>query len=308
MTDNKIKLNIPEWFRNFLYPEELDPEIVKHRKTIHDNKWSYDYFCWKWQYHSPEEILNDPIYEKQLEYEDKGRYRTNEIKLKDEGQIELKQQFMELNIKAVLCLKLPSKSYCKMARVKTEYNALQKYRRVIREIQRAYLGCSHWEKHPAFDFVLIHEHGKENIWHCHIGIIPPEDIDIDLFMYKLYLACKKVNEKYGFGKKVIYLEPVFAKEGICTYLVKEFKQKEQTDHNCTQLSMYYTMETLFHVSFEKKPKESEAERKERQRKRGKFKELIGMIKTAFDKKKKGILNIPNPLNKLAGRIYRIFRR
>lgn len=279
-----------KWAEAWLYIEELDKDIVSHRKTIKANKWTHSLDFKNWYYHSPEEILNDPDFKEEVEWEEAGRYRTHQIKL-DKTQTALKNYFMKFNIVALLSIKLPSKSSCKMTRVKKEKNALEKYRRIIREIQRSYLGCSHWEKHPAFDFVLTMEHGEKNIWHCHLGIIPLEDDNEKLFMYKLYYACKTVNKKYGFGKKVINLEPVFDKEGMCTYLVKEIKEKEQLDPNNTHLSMYYTMYSLFHVGPQNK-----------------LRKLLNVMKVALARKRKGTLHIPNPINKLAGRIYRIFRK
>ena len=304
---NKKKYYVPEWAIPLCYVDPSEIEKTKYSKTIKRRTWvrsKTDKRCFK---REPETILQDPEFKKELWWESNGKFRKHDIKLND-YQIALKEDFMKHNIVALLSIKLPSKSNCGYARTQDFTESLKMYRKILREIQRACVGRSHWEKKPGFDFIFVIEKGQERIWHCHIGIIAPPEQPKYWKMPALEEACETVREKFQFGKNVIDFRYVYDKEGVCMYLVKELKFDRKDYLQEADIPMYYTMETLFHVSFEKKPKESEEERKERQKKRGKFKELIGMIKTAFDKKKKGILNIPNPINKLAGRIYRIFRK
>lgn len=271
-------------YNDFIFSSVSELDMARYRKTIKKHKWTWDFTKRKSIYHSPEEILSDPRYIDELWYENNGKFRKHVIVL-DKQQDALKIDFIKRNIVALLTIKLPSKSYNGFTRSRKESTAREKYRIIIREILRFMSGCSHFEKDPPFDFVCVIEHGEKNFWHCHIGIIPLININTDLFMFKLRDACDKTIFKYGFGKKVIDLEWVYDKEGVCTYLVKEFQKEDRNYRKEKQLPMYYTLYSMFHVG-----------------KQRKLAKLINMIRIACLRKKKGSLHIPNPIDKLFKRL------
>lgn len=265
------------------FPSNIDPlelNKARYRKTIKKHKWEWDYEDHKLIYHSPEEILDNVFYQDELWYEDNGKFRTHKIEL-DKQQKELKIDFLKRNIIALLTIKLPSKSSCGFTRTRKESTATEKTRFIIRAIERFMADRNHWEKDPCFDFVCVMEHGKNNIWHCHMGIIPLMNININEFMYKLREACNAVKLKYDFGRNVIDLELVYDKEGVCTYLVKEFREEDRKNRQQKSLPMYYTLFSMFHVGPQIK-----------------LERLMNMIRHACIRKSKGTLNIPRPINKL----------
>ena len=176
-----------------------------------------------------------------------GKFRNHKIKL-DETQTALKNYFMDYDITTFLTLKLPHSYTTSLNRTTNQAEAFDKYRTLIREIHKAYVGSNRWKKEPAFDFFLTLEHGTKNIHHCHLGLIPMRDTeDNEVFINKLIEACNTVLAKYALPSSVIDVKPVTDKEGVILYMLKEMNQKSQLNKNKTNLSMYYTLYSSFHI-------------------------------------------------------------
>lgn len=214
----------------------------ENRKTIKRRTWYVEKRGLKIRRRcrSIEEIFNKFGYE--IDREEAGIYRSHKFTL-DEYQNAWHQNLMKNDYAFFITIKLPRCTQSGFRRTKDRSKAIELYKKLIKELECLVISkTNHWTR-KAFPFVGVLEKGKGGFYHVHLAII---STDFDNAMAaKLCESIEQIINKYRFYKTVIDIEPVYDKEGLCAYMVKELKD--------TNILMYdegpeiFNLQTWFNV-------------------------------------------------------------
>ena len=216
--------------------------------------------------------------------EDKGIYRNHKFKLtRYQGQ--WRQWLMQKEYKYLITVKLPHREINGFKRTKNQETAKVQLRKLIRELEREYTGHSHWEK-DAFDFNLAFEHGESGFWHVHIAVVS-NTMNYETYYNRLQMAIDRVLQKTGLFNTCIHLSYIYDQEGLCYYLVKELEEQDN-NHLQKEYSHLASLRDWFSVNINKPAVSDVHESK-----------LFKMLYEAVEMKRRNLLSIPNPINKLS---------
>lgn len=217
--------------------------------------------------------------------EDKGIYRNHKFVLTD-YQKQWKDRLMQKEYKYMITIKLPHREINGYKRTKNQEEAKKHYRDLIRQIERAYTGHSHWE-YDGFDFNLAFEQGEAGYMHVHLAVVS-NTMAHETYYNRLQCAINQVLEKTGLFNTCIKLTYVYDQEGLCTYLVKELESPDN-NHLKKEYSDLASLRDWFHV-----------EGKNTKPMKVSFREsgLFKMLSAAVKLKVGNLLSVPNPINKI----------
>lgn len=225
-------------------------------------------------------------YISECDEEDAGIYRNHTFNLTS-YQKHWHSWLMQKEYKYMITIKLPHYEIDGFKRTKNQQKAIEQLRKLIREIEQAYTNHKHWER-DAFDFNLVFEHGKSGFWHTHLVVVA-NTMNHEAYYNKLQEAINTVLNKHKLFKSCIELTYVYDEEGLCIYLTKELKEQKTDDNLKKNYSYLSSLSNLFHVNIKEK---------KRSKPNNELNKMLKLISAALDSKRKHILFIPNPINKL----------
>ena len=260
--------------------ETLEALNSRYNKTINRHRWTnLDNIKL-----SVSEIIAKYISE--CDEEDAGIYRNHKFNL-TYYQRHWHSWLMQKEYKYMITIKLPHYEIDGFKRTTNQQKAIEQLRNLIREIEQTYTNHKHWER-DAFDFNLVFEHGNSGFWHTHLVVVA-NTMNHETYYNKLQEAINSVLNKHKLFKTCIELTYVYDQEGLCIYLTKELKEQKTDDNlknNCSYLS---SLSDLFHINIKEK-KQSKPNNE--------LSKMLNLISAALDSKRKHLLFIPNPINKL----------
>jgi hypothetical protein len=228
--------------------------------------------------------LHEFIYKyiEECDSEDMGLYRNHKFELTP-YQEQFKNQLMEKEYKYLITIKLPSYQIGCFKQTANQKKAIEQLRILIREIEQAYTGRSHFER-GGFDFNNVFEHGKSGFfWHTHLAVIA-DTLRTETQHNELQEAINQVLSDNHLPIDCIKLSYVYDQEGLCMYMVKELEEPPRYTPLKTQESYISNLYQLFGVKI-------------RHRNYHLIK-LLKMVLQAVKLKIKKLLFRPNPINKL----------
>lgn len=228
--------------------------------------------------------LHEFIYKyiEECDKEDMGLYRNHKFELTT-YQEQFKNQLMEKQYKYLITIKLPPYQIGCFKQTANQKEAIEQLRILIREIEQAYTGRSHFER-GGFDFNNVFEHGKSGFfWHTHLAVIA-DTLRTETQHNELQEAINLVLSDNHLPIDCIKLSYVYDQEGLCMYMVKELEEPPRYTPQRTQESYISNLYQLFCVKI-------------RHRNYHLIK-LLKMVLEAVKLKIKKLLFRPNPINKL----------
>ena len=227
--------------------------------------------------------LHEFIYKyiEECDLEDMGLYRNHKFELTP-YQEQFKNQLMEKQYKYMITIKLPPYQIGCFKQTMNQKEAREQYRILIREIEQAYTGHSHFEK-GGFDFNNVFEHGQSGFWHTHLAIVA-DTLRAETQDNELQEAINQVLQNNNLPIDCIKLSYVYDQEGLCMYLVKELKAPPRYTPPKTQESYISNLYELFKVKIRHRNYH--------------LVKLLKMVLEAVKLKIKKLLFRPNPINKL----------
>jgi len=165
------------------------------------------------------EVIDE--FRNECEEELKGLYRNHEIKL-TKHQEAWKKHLMKTKYSFFLTIKLPHTNQDGYRRTRIRKEALESYKKLIQELEEYFAG-NNWKRNPL-QFTGVLEKGKAGFWHIHLAI-PCSDNDLYI-ADRLCESITKMTNKHNFYKTVIDLRAVHDQEGLCIYMVKELKKRQ----------------------------------------------------------------------------------
>ena len=266
-------------------------QIITERETIEALNSRYNKTINRHRYNNLDNIrlsVSEIIakYISECDEEDAGIYRNHTFNLTS-YQRHWHSWLMQKEYKYMITIKLPHYEIDGFKRTTNQQKAIEQLRRLIREIEQAYTNHKHWER-DAFDFNLVFEHGKSGFWHTHLVVVA-NTMNYETYYNKLQEAINSVLNKHKLFKTCIELTYVYDQEGLCIYLTKELKEQKTDDNlknNCSYLS---SLSDLFHVNIKEK---------NQSKPNNELSKMLNLISAALDSKRKHLLFIPNPINKL----------
>ena len=227
--------------------------------------------------------LHEFIYKyiEECDAEDMGLYRNHKFELTP-YQEQFKNQLMEKQYKYMITIKLPPYQIDCFKQTMNQKEAREQYRILIREIEQAYTGHSHFEK-GGFDFNNVFEHGQSGFWHTHLAIVA-DTLRAETQDNELQEAINQVLQNNNLPIDCIKLSYVYDQEGLCMYLVKELVEPPRYTPPKTQESYISNLYELFKVKIRHRNYH--------------LVKLLKMVLEAVKLKIKKLLFRPNPINKL----------
>ena len=227
--------------------------------------------------------LHEFIYKyiEECDLEDMGLYRNHKFELTP-YQEQFKNQLMEKQYKYMITIKLPPYQIGCFKQTMNQKEARELYRILIREIEQAYTGRSHFEK-GGFDFNNVFEHGKSGFIHTHLAIVA-DTLRAETQDNELQEAINQVLRNNNLPFDCIKLSYVYDQEGLCMYLVKELKEHPKYTPETSQESYISNLYELFKVKIRHRNYH--------------LVKLLKMVLEAAKLKIKKLLFRPNPINKL----------
>lgn len=225
-------------------------------------------------------------YISECDEEDAGIYRNHTFNLTS-YQKHWHSWLMQKEYKYMITIKLPHYEIDGFKRTTNQKKAIEQLRKLIREIEQAYTNHKHWER-DAFDFNLVFEHGKSGFWHTHLVVVA-NTMNHEAYYNKLQEAINVVLNNHKLFKTCIELTYVYDQEGLCIYLTKELKEQKTDDDLKNNYSYLSSLSNLFHVNIKEK---------KQYKPNNELNKMLKLISAALDSKRKHILFIPNPINKL----------
>lgn len=203
---------------NFNESAEL---LARYAKTIKKRSWYKDKKTNKIQSRTIRDILE--YFNNECFAEDGGIYRNHNYKMTTYQQ-HWHEYLMEFEYVAFLTIKLPHVHQSGYIRTRHQSDAIKSYKHIIWEFQKTFVGRKHHCERNFFPFKGVLEHGKNDFWHVHIAIIASAE---PISMIKRLLdTIDMIKQRFGFFGTVLDLSPVYDKEGLCAYMVKEIKEKD----------------------------------------------------------------------------------
>ena len=260
--------------------ETIEALNSRYNKTINRHRWTnLDNIKL-----STSEIIAKYISE--CDEEDAGIYRNHNFNLTS-YQKHWHSWLMQKEYKYMITIKLPHYEIDGFKRTTNQKKAIEQLRKLIREIEQVYTNHKHWER-DAFDFNLVFEHGKSGFWHTHLVVVA-NTMNHEAYYNKLQEAINVVLNKHKLFKSCIELTYVYDEEGLCIYLTKELKEQKTDDDLKNNYSYLSSLSNLFHVNIKEKKQSKPNDE---------LNKMLKLISAALDSKRKHILFIPNPINKL----------